>query len=194
MVEVKTQKMTVFVIGVAELLKLPCNSGKVFGLCQCVGKFLCFVRKTSASELIHGAQKALFDCVLGKVLAKIPKRLCELTAGIAFCFGKLHVGGKLSLLHKLAYTLRNVSPRNDLSRFNIPCAVSAGKVNTVLRIPRRHISTLSLETEAAVIFGFEELRNRIKRFSFHVFCGYSHAAVVCITAETEYMVYICLLK
>jgi hypothetical protein len=28
------------------------------------------------------------------------------TAGIAFCFGKLHVGGKLSLLHKLAYTLR----------------------------------------------------------------------------------------
>ncbi len=104
MVEVKTQKMTVFVIGVAELLKLPCNSGKVFGLCQCVGKFFVFRRKTSPLNSSM-CSKSSVDCGLGKS-GEDTKETVRATAGIAFCFGKLHVGGKLSLLHKLAYTLR----------------------------------------------------------------------------------------
>ena len=93
-------------------------------------------------------------------------------------FGKLHIGGVLALIHKLTDTLCGILPRDDLCRLGISRRSAFGKVNTVLCIPYRELTTLGLQACAAVIFLFEQRYDFIHRLLFLESRSYIHSCVL----------------
>ena len=118
----------------------------------------------------------------------------KLGALVQLSLAKRHIGGKLTLIHKLTDTLGGGLPRNDLCGTGISCGSTFCKVNTVLGILYRELAVIRLDTSTAVIFLFEQFGDLFHRLPLLERGGYIHSCMLGIAGETEHIVNIALGK
>jgi len=109
-------------------------------LCEPCGR----IGKTASAVVLQSAENILLPGFIAQIPTDIPQLMRKLGTLVKLRFGKLHIGGVFTLVHKLTDTLGGILPGNDLCGLGISRRSAFGKVNAVLGIPYRELTTLGL--------------------------------------------------
>ena len=105
---------------------------------------------------------------IAEIVIQIPELFRKLGALIAFCFSKLHIGGKLPVLQKLPDAPGGVLPGNDLGGPVMPGGFPVRKMDTVLTVPCGDTAGFCHQAVSAVIKGFQIVCDLSNRFPLPV--------------------------
>ena len=120
----------------------------------------------------------------------MPKFFRKEGAFIACRLSQLHIGGKISVLQKLADTLGGAIPGNDLGGLVVTGCFAVGKMDAVLGIPCGDAA----DPVAAVIERFQYLGNFGGGFLLLKGCNHTLPLAVRVAAQPQHMVDVSLCK
>ena len=151
---------------------------------QLLGKPCGFFREPGPLNTGQTGQIPGFSGFIAEIVVQMPKFFRKEGAFIACRFGQLHIGGKISVLQKLADTLGGALPGNDLGGLVVTGCFAVGKMDAVLGIPCGDAA----DPVTAVIESFQYLGNLSGGFLLFKGCNHALSLAVCIAAQTQHMV------
>ena len=151
---------------------------------QLLGKPCGFFREPGSLNTGQTGQIPGISGFIAEIVVQMPKFFRKEGTFIARCLGQLHIGGKISVLQKLADALGGALPGNDLGGLVVTGCFAVGKMDTVLGIPCGDAA----DPVAAVIERFQYLGNLSGSFLLFKGCNHTLPLAVRVAAQPQHMV------
>ena len=183
-VVVEAQQLPILLVGRPEGGVFFRNGLAELRAVQLLGKPCGFFREPGPLNNGQTGQIPGFSGFIAEIVVQMPKFFRKEGAFIARCLGQLHIGGKISVLQKLADTLGGALPGNDLGGLVVTGCFAVGKMDAVLGIPCGDAA----DPVAAVIQIFQNVCDFGGGFLLFKGCNHTLPLAVRVAAQPQYMV------